>query len=91
MSHKRHRQKELRRKGDELAFLFDPTMTKCLAEVKRDDWEWAIAMSGGSVSDTAAMAGINEIPRNTRAIWGKSQAHALDSYHQWIRRKEKRR
>jgi len=46
-------------------------------------------MSGGSVSDAAAMAGIYEIPQNTCAVWGKSQAHALDCYRQWIRRKKK--
>jgi hypothetical protein len=41
--------------------------------------------------EAAALAGINNIPRNARALWGKSQAHALDSYRQWINRKGKRK
>ena len=55
-SNQRHHQKELRRKRDERAFLFDSTMSKCLAEVERNNWEWAIEMAGGSVSEAAASA-----------------------------------
>lgn len=85
----RHHQKDQRRKRDERAFVFDSTMTQCLAEFERDDWEWAIEMAGGNVGEAAEAAGISGIPRNARALWGKSQPHALESYRQWCNRKAK--
>ena len=87
----RNHQKNQRKKKDERAFLFDFEMSKCLAEVDRDEWEFAIEMSGGNVCAAATMAGIKNIPRNARALWGKSQAHALDSYRQWLNRKSKQK
>ncbi len=66
-------------------------MSECLAEVERDEWEWAIEMAGGNVREAAAVAGIKDIPGNARALWGKSRGHALDSYRQWINRKAKRK
>ena len=85
-----HRQKELREKRDERAFLFDPAMSRCLAEVDRDEWEWAIEMSGGGVAQAAKIARIEGIPNGARALWGKSPELALDSYRHWLRRKAKR-
>jgi len=90
-SQQRDYQKDLRRKRNEKAFLFEQTMVKCLAEVEREEWEWAIEMVGGNVGEAAAIVGIKNIPRNARALWGKSQSHALDRYRQWINRKQKRR
>lgn len=87
----RHRQKELRRKRDERAFLFDNVMSRCLAEVERDEWEWAIEMSGGDVAKAAKIAKIEGIPSGARVLWGKSSAHALDSYRHWSKQKAKRR
>lgn len=90
-SGQRHNQKGLRRKRDEKAFVFDAAMSNCLAEVERDQWEFAIEMAGGSVSEAAKIAGLSEIPKNARALWGKSQGHALNSYREWTNRKMKRK
>ena len=46
--HNRSRiQKDLRRRRGERAFLFDKDLSRCLGDVDRDDWEFAIAISGG--------------------------------------------
>ncbi len=46
--HNRSRiQKDLRRRRGERAFLFDKELSRCLGDVDRDDWEFAIAISGG--------------------------------------------
>ncbi|MBI4405595.1 MAG: hypothetical protein HY537_15645 [Deltaproteobacteria bacterium] len=89
--HQSDRQKQLRKKRHECAFLFDSTMANCLAEVERDEWEWAIEMAGGNVSEAAVLTGINNIPRNARALWGRSPAQALDCYRQWTNQKATRK
>lgn len=91
MSGQKHRnhQKNLRQKNNEHAFLFDSSVTKCLGQVERDEWELAIEMADGNVSEAAKSIGIMDIPRNARALWGKSQNHALESYRQWCNRKGK--
>ena len=51
--HKQNRsreQKDLRRRRNERAFLFDKDLTRCLGDVDRDDWEFAISISGGDVA-----------------------------------------
>jgi hypothetical protein len=36
-------QGELRRRRGERAFLFDKDLSRCLAEVDREEWEWALS------------------------------------------------
>ena len=69
--HQRHRQKDHRRRNGEKAFLFDANLSECLAEIERDNWEWAIDLAGGNVGEAARLAGIDSIPNNARALWGK--------------------
>ena len=68
--HNRSRiQKDLRRRRGERAFLFDKDLSRCLGDVDRDDWEFAIAISGGDVALAAQQCALTGIPggANTRS------------------------
>ena len=66
--HNRSRiQKDLRRRRGERAFLFDKDLSRCLGDVDRDDWEFAIAISGGDVALAAQQCvGFREAPTPVR-------------------------
>ena len=65
-------QRALRRRRGERAFLFDEDLSRCLGEVARDEWEIAISICGGDVSLAARECGLTDIPRGSKALWGRS-------------------
>jgi hypothetical protein len=89
--HKQNRsraQKALRRRRNERAFLFDNDLTRRLGDVDRDEWEFAISISGGDVAAAGLECGISDLPRGAKALWGRSAEEALETYRRW---KKKRR
>lgn len=88
--HKQNRsreQKDLRRRRNERAFLFDKDLTRCFGDVDRDDWEFAISISGGDVAAAGLECGIPDLPRGAKALWGKSAEEALGTYRRWQKKK----
>lgn len=84
-------QRQLRRRRGERAFLFDPDLTRCLGEVEREEWEFAISICGGDVAAAAAECGLAGVPRGARALWGSSAEEALGIYRRWQKKKQGRR
>jgi DNA-binding NtrC family response regulator len=84
-----HRQKKLRKARDEHAFIFTSDLSKCLAKVEREDWEYAIASTGGNPADASEMLGIRGVPRNTKVLWGRSEEEAKGTYRNWQKRRAK--
>jgi len=82
-----HRQRKLRRRRDERAFLFDPSLSKCFGSVEREDWEDAVRMFGGDITAAAEMCGLTPVPRGTKALWGRSAEEALATYRRWKKKK----
>ena len=77
-----------RERRDEHAFLFGPD-ERCLGKVERDEWDFAISMAGGNVVGAAKQVGV-EVPRGTRALWGRSQEAAIGAYRNWLKRKARK-
>jgi hypothetical protein len=86
----RLRQQDNRRSRNERAFIFDDKFASCLAEVEREDWEFAVEMVGGNPNDAARSLGLKGLPKSIRTLWGKSPGHALETYRQWINRKKRK-
>jgi len=63
-------QRELRRRRGERAFLFDEGLSRCLAELEREDWEWALSSCGGDTVRAARQCGLGDVPSGTKALWG---------------------
>ena len=84
----RDEQRWERERRDEHAFLFAPD-ERCLGRVERDEWDLAISMAGGNVVEAARQVGI-EVPRGTRALWGRSQEAAIGAFRSWLRRKARK-
>lgn len=78
-----------RERCDEQAFLFGPN-EQFLGRVERDEWDLAISLAGGDVVEAAKQVGI-DVPRGTRALWGRSQEAALGAYRSWLWRKARKR
>ena len=85
---RRDEQRWDRERRDEHAFLFAPD-ERCLGRVARDEWDFAISMAGGNVVEAAKQVGL-EVPRGTRALWGRSQEAAIDAYRARLKRKARR-
>ena len=75
------------RRGED-AFLFGPD-EQCLGKVEREDWDFAIGMTGGNVVEAAREVGL-DVPRGTRALWGRSQEEAIGAYRSWLKRARKK-
>lgn len=88
---KSRRQKKMRKTRDEHAFIFTEDLSQCLAKVEREDWEDAISFAGGNPADAAEMLGIEGVPRNAKALWGRSEAEAKAIYVNWQRRRSKKK
>ncbi len=86
---KGQKQKELRKKRGEHAFIFDKKYSVCLGKVDREDWEFAISEYGGRVDKAAKRCGIPDIPKSGRALWGTSEEDARRIYNQWKKRSKK--
>lgn len=82
-------QKQLRQRRGERAFIFDKDVNRCLADADREDWEDAISMAGGTVSEAATYCGIKGVPKSAKVLWGKSAEEALSIYRHWQRRKKR--
>lgn len=74
-------QRELRRRRDERAFLFDAS-GRCVGDAEREEWERLISLCGGDVVKAAAEYGLN-VPKGTKALWGRSQQEAMETYRRW--------
>lgn len=85
----REEQRWERERRDEHAFLFAPD-ERCLGRVERDEWDLAISAAGGNVVEAARQVGI-EVPRGTRALWGRSQEAAIGAYRSWLKRKPRKK
>ena len=85
---RRDEQRSERERRDEQAFLF-ALDGQCLGKVERDDWDFAISMAGGNVIEAAKQVGL-EVPRGTRALWGRSQEAAIGAYRSWLKRKARK-
>ena len=88
-SRSRDEQRWDRERRDEHAFLFGPT-DQFLGRVEREEWDFAISTAGGDVVEAAKQVGI-DVPRGTRALWGRSQEAALGAYRSWMKRKARKK
>jgi hypothetical protein len=82
-------QRQMRRDRGERAFLFTHDLATALAELDRDEWQTALSMKGGDTAAAAAMCGIADVPRNARALWGRSAEEARSTYRRWQKRRGK--
>lgn len=85
----RDEQRRLRERRDERAFFLGPD-GRCLGRVERDEWDLAISTAGGNVVEAARQLGL-EVPRGTRALWGRSQEAAIGASRSWLKRKARRK
>ena len=83
------KQRQLRRRRGERAFLFDKSLGRLLADVPRDDWEFAISVCGGDVALAGRTCGLADVPRSAKALWGRSPDEALGTYRRWQKRRRK--
>ena len=83
-------QRELRRRRGERAFLFDKGLSRCLAELEREEWEWALSSCGGDTVLAAHQCGLGGAPPGAKALWGRSAEEALDTYRRWQKRRGRR-
>jgi hypothetical protein len=94
MKHKGNRQERsrrqviLREKRGEKAYLFDKDLVRCIAEIEREDWEFAIRANGGDVARAAEQCGIQQVPRSAKVLWGVSAQSALETYKRWQKRRK---
>lgn len=82
-------QKELRRRRDEHVFLFDGDFSRCIGQADREAWEFAISICGGSVAQAAQECGLSGVPRDAKALWGRSADEALETYRKWQKSRRK--
>jgi hypothetical protein len=83
-------QQALRRRRGERAFLFDGDLTRCLGDVDREDWEFAISIHGGDVVAAARECGLVDLAPGAKALWGRSADDALGTYRRWRKRRRTR-
>jgi hypothetical protein len=83
-------QRELRQRRDDRAFLFDKDLSRFLAEVDRNEWEWALSSCGGDVVRAARECGLDDVPPGAKALWGRSAEEARDTYRIWQKRRLRR-
>lgn len=80
-------QRELRRRRGERAFLFDKSLSRCLAEFERGQWERALSSCGGDTAHAARQCGLSGAPAGMKALWGRSAGEALGTYRRWQKRR----
>ena len=88
MADRREQQERRRRRGEQV-FLFDESVTEPLATVDAFVWELAISDHSGRVDAAAEECGLKNVPKNAKALWGKSDDEARSTYRRF-RRKRKR-
>ena len=80
-------QRRKRHQRNERAFLFTPE-GRLLGEVERLAWEVALAECGGNVVEAATACGLADIPRSTKALWGRSAEAAWSTYRRWQKQRQ---
>jgi hypothetical protein len=70
------------RQRNEHAFLFTPE-GHLLHEVERLEWEIALADGGDDVARAATACGLTDLPKGTKALWGRSATEAWATYRRW--------
>ena len=83
-------QKRRRKRRREQVFLFDSSVTRVLASPDAGLWEIAIADHGGRIDAAARELGLSDVPRNAKALWGRSAEEARSTYRTF-RRKSKQK
>lgn len=85
----RRDQKERRIRRGEQVFLFDESVTEVLASPDAFVWELAISDHGGRVDAAAEECGLKDVPKNAKALWGKSADEARSTYRGFRRKRNK--
>jgi hypothetical protein len=81
-------QRRKRRQKNERAFLFT-VEGHLLGEVERVPWEVALADYGGNVADAARACGLADMPKGTKALWGRSAEAAWSTYRHWQKQRQR--
>jgi hypothetical protein len=81
-------QRRKRRQKNERAFLFT-VEGHLLGDIERVPWEVALADAGGNVADAAMACGLADIPKGTKALWGRSAAEAWATYRRWQKQRQR--
>ncbi len=79
--------RQLRRRRGERAFLFDMSLSRCVAQFEREEWESALSSCGGDAVRAARQCGLDDVAPGTRALWGRSAEEAFDTYRRWQKRR----
>jgi hypothetical protein len=80
-------QRELRQHRGERAFLFDNDLSCCLADVDREEWEWALSSCGGDVVRAAHQCGVEGLPPGVTTPCGDDRPRRRDTYRRWQKRR----
>lgn len=70
--------------------MFDKDLSPCLGEVEREQWEMALSICGGDVVCAARESGLDDVPREAKALWGLSAQEALGTYRRWQKQRNNR-
>jgi hypothetical protein len=68
-------------------FLLDTSLSRCVAEFERDEWESALASCGGDVMRAARECGVDGVTPEMKALWGRSADEAVGTYRRWQKRR----
>jgi hypothetical protein len=60
-----------------------------LGEVERAQWEVALADGGGHVIDAATACGLPDLPKGTKALWGRSAEAAWSTDRRWQQHRQR--
>jgi hypothetical protein len=82
------KQRQLRQRRGERAFLFDKDPSRCLGEVEREEWELVLSCHGGEVCEAARECGVDGVDLGAKALWGRSADEALGTYRRWQKRRK---
>ena len=85
---KAQEQRRKRRQKHARAFLLTVEGHR-LGDVERVPWEVALADSGGNVADAAMACGLADMPKGTKALWGRSAAEAWATYRRWQKQRQR--
>jgi hypothetical protein len=81
-------QRRKRHQRNERTFLFTPE-GQLLGEVEGVPWEEALAEWGGDVVKAAMACGLANVPRSTKALWGRSAEAAWSTYRRWQKQRQR--
>ena len=78
----------MRRERGERAYLFDQSLVRCLAEIEREEWEFAIRQCQGNVARAVEQCGHQQVPSGAKVLWGVTAQAALEAYRRWQKRRK---